>query len=463
MSKDTRKKLMLIRYSDLAAICEQFEQMEAEGWRLESLGLLAEYRRCEPRKVRYSAELLDTASPLAISSPEISDGSLDYIDLCEQTGWSLVSHYGLLHIFRTEDINAPEIVTDPVENLHTIKRSTIRTYLLMWIGGVLLISALIFMFAVTKSPAIIATDYNILFYSIMGIIAISIIGELSFYFLFWYMKAKRAVSESLPIPFNDTKAVNRATMRDRILIFVLMTTPFLLFVPDALRGDLAALGSFMKCFFWFAVFFTTTYFVQVGYRSTAKTIIATVVFAFSLTILMIVTVISTLNITLIRYPGPAAEIITDARGNFVPDPYDIPVTLSDVNPAAEKCTNWTHGKSSIIAGLYTYTSKSTDPDMDQGYLQYKIYHSHFEWLLQSYVRDLGTNDPNIEYVREEIEATLWGAQKAYIASDDRVGLTAWILVYDENVLVIDTLDKNPGAAVIDKYAEVFGEFLGAEN
>jgi len=252
-------------------------------------------------------------------------------------------------------------------------------------------------------------------------------------------------------------------MRDRILIFVLMAIPFLFFGLDALRGDYAALWSFLNCIFWFAVFFTTTYFVQVGYRSTAKTIIATVVFAFSAAILLVVASIGALNITLIRYPVPEAKITTDARGIFVPEPYCIPVTLSEVNPAAEKCTKWTHGKSSILAGLYVYISESAEPGMPQGQLQYEIYHSHFDFLLNSYVNDFGKNDPNLEYVREEIDPTPWGAQKAYVASDDRVGLTAWILVYDDNVLVIDTLDKDSDAAVIYKYEEVFRGFLGEKN
>lgn len=459
MSKDTRKEFMLIRYSDLAALCERFEKMEGEGWRLESLHLLAEYRRCEPRKVRYSAELLDTAN---IIGNQIPQKSLDYIDLCEQAGWSLVSHYGPLHIFRSEDLRAPEIVSDPVEKLQAVKRASRRMYLPLWVMGIFSLFYQLFMFAAIESPSIFATQQYVLLTLLSSIILIVLAGMYSFEFLIWYRKAKRAVSEGLPIPFNGTKAANRATMRERIIACIILATPILLSIPAALRGDYTELStSFWGIPFAVALLAMIHFFYKKD-RSPAKTILSAVVFAISLvTVLTILVFASIIIFTDIgRDKTPLVEVKTDIRGNFLPDPDSIPVTLLDLNPAAGECENEADGKSSIIAGLYEYSSVSADQDTYPGYLSYEIYHSHYDWLLNSYARDFGRNDPDFEYVREDIDATPWGAEKAFIARDYRFGDMAWILVYDENVLVIDSLDKDSDAAVIDKYAEVFGRLLG---
>jgi len=459
MSKNTRKNLAFIRYSDLSALCERLEKMEAEGWRLESLHLLAEYRRCEPRKVRYSAELLGTANIIGNAIPQKSH---DYIDLCEQAGWSLVSHYGPLHIFRAEDLSAPEIVSDPVEKLQAVKRASRRMYLPLWFMGIFYLLYQLFMFDAIESPSIFATQQYVLLTLFSSIILIVLAGMYSFEFLIWYIKAKRAVSEGLPIPFNGTKAANRATMRDWIIIGVILAIPFLLSLPDALRGDYTELStSFWGIPFAVALFAVIHFFYKKD-RSPAKTIISAVVFAISLvTVLTILVFASIILFTDIgRDKTPLVEIKTDARGNFLPDPDSIPVTLADVNPFAGECENEADGNSSIIAGLYSYSSGSTNDDTDHGYLSYEIYHSNFDWLLQSYVRDFGKNDPDFEYVRTEIDAVPWGAGKAYIAKDDRFGNTAYIIIYDENVLVIKTHERFTNAALIEKYAEVFSGLLG---
>jgi hypothetical protein len=132
----------------------------------------------------------------------------------------------------------------------------------------------------------------------------------------------------------------------------------------------------------------------------------------------------------------------------------------DVNPAAGECTNQTHGESSIVAGLYEYESETVHTDEGWDKLSYKIYHSHLTWLRQSYVRDFGSIDPDIEYVRTRIDATSWGANEAFYASDDLWRMSAFIIIYDEYVLVIDSIDTDSDAAVVVKYADVFSGLLG---
>jgi len=456
MSKNTRKNLAFIRYSDLSALCERLEKMEAEGWRLESLHLLAEYRRCEPRKVRYSAELLDTAHIIGNAIPP---KSREYIDLCEQAGWSLVSHYGPLHIFRTEDIDAPEIVSDPVEKLHAIKRASLRMYLTMWLL-ILLPLLNLMVFSRLSSPAVLATQYYILFIAISGIFGIAIATIYTVDFVIWYSKASRAVRAGLPIPYNDMKAVHRATVRDRILIIAVLATPLLLSLPGAVNGEFAQLRSSLLIAAWGFVFLVSKYFYSKKDRSTAKALLVATAISFSLVFLLTVGSIVLAVVGFVDHRPPSVKITTDYRGKFLPNSDSIPVTLLDFDPAAGECTNQTDGESSILAGLYKYESETVHTDEGWKTLSYEIYHNRCEWLLQSYAREFGADDPDYEYVWTEIEATPWGANEAFIANDDRWRESAFIIIYDEYVLVIDTIDTDSDDAVVDKYEEVFSRLLG---
>jgi hypothetical protein len=456
MSKEHCKKLIPIRYSDLAAICERLEKMESGGWRLESLRMLAEFQRCEPRKVRYACELLDTARIVGNAIPA---KSRDYIDLCEQAGWSLVSHYGPLHIFRSEDIDAPDIISDPVEKLQAIKRATLRTYLPMWI---MILFPLVYfiLFSSLLSPAILATQYPILLVAISGIFGIVIASMYTVDFVLWYMKAKRAVRGGLPIPYNDTKAVNRATMRDRILIIAILATPLLLSLPGAVNGNFAQIRGSIIYIAWIILFLVIKYFFDKRDRSPAKALLVATILSVTLVFLLTVAVIVMAVADLGRDTAPSVRITIDTRGEFLPSPNSIPVTLLDVNPASGECENRADGYNTFLAGFYQYSSKSVDRGEDRDYLAYDIYHSHLAWLRQSYVRDFGTDDPDIEYVWTEIDATSWGANEAFIASDERWGNTAFVIIYDDYVLVINSFYKDTDAAVINKYAEVFRGLLG---
>lgn len=127
--RENFKKLMTFRYTDLKAVCEYLEEMAAKGWELKSMRTFMEFRKAEPRKVRYSAELLETAS---VYGNFVSDDSREYIDMCEQAGWEFVCNTGKMYIFRMEDENAIEIVSDNEEKLKDIKRGTLKTYFLSW-------------------------------------------------------------------------------------------------------------------------------------------------------------------------------------------------------------------------------------------------------------------------------------------------------------------------------------------
>lgn len=454
MDKETRKEFILIRYSDLTAICEHFEKMESEGWRLASLNMMAEYRRCEPKKVRYSAELLESGRILGNKIPE---KSREYIDMCEQAGWSLVWIHGLLHIFRSEKYEAPEIVSDPEEKLQNIKKATFRGLIGQGVAVFLLFLQIPMMAYLFPSPATIATMP--LFVSMMTF-CLFVLGFLLLHdieFLCWYQKAKRAVGEGELIPFKDTRAVKRATTRERIFVIAVLIVPVLFALPGAIRGEFEPFRVALISSGFSAVIFLLLYLFEKPSHSSSKTTVIATVVALSL-FLVFVGANAYIGIKE-RSEKPSIEIKTNTDGAFIPSRNRIPVLISDIFPDIETGSNEVSGESTVLAGLYEYESYASDPESEHYVLSYSIYFSSFKGLLRSYVHAPDITREDDEITREEVEAAPWGAEKAYSFAYRFRGDTDYIIVYDRYVLVLRGLrDKEP--ADIEKMAEVFGGLLG---
>lgn len=79
------------------------EEMAREGWRLASGGILFRFRKGAPCECRYRLDYRTERR-----------GELDeYIDLCRQSGWEMVSRFGAWHYFRNFNPDAPELHSDP--------------------------------------------------------------------------------------------------------------------------------------------------------------------------------------------------------------------------------------------------------------------------------------------------------------------------------------------------------------
>lgn len=430
MSKETRRELFSNRYSDLTAMCERFEKMESEGWRLTSLGYLAEYRRCEPGKARYSAELLDAIIPAGSGIPE---RFREYINLCEQTGWFLVSHFGPLCIFRTENANAPDIISDPEEKLHIIKKAMMRVFISRMFVIPLLFMQFFLMIFFIKSPAVIATTQLLISQITFVLFFVGYFLLYDIQFLLWYRKAKRAVRDGRPIPYKDTKAVKRTMTREKLLIAAVLFAPILVALPLAMRGEYTTLRHAMMVFIVVAGIMLAYRFRKTRHFSTSKIFIIAIAGLGALTIIFGVTEI------VVRFAippkPPIAAITSDARGAFVPNRTRIPVTISDLAPVTGEVVNEIDGDSSILATLYEYKSTVGDSEADFISLSYKIYYSPIPGLIDSYVRTLEKEDAEYGYGMpwEWIDAKPWGAKEAYQLAFDG----DYILVYDKYVLVVN--------------------------
>lgn len=104
-----------LRPSDYWRIGEHeswFADMAAQGLFLKKMGIhFARFEKGEPRKMKYR---IDVNSKKTIPAEQI--------EIYAEGGWDFVTSYGNFHVFSSsEDLNAPELHTDPAEQAFTLR------------------------------------------------------------------------------------------------------------------------------------------------------------------------------------------------------------------------------------------------------------------------------------------------------------------------------------------------------
>lgn len=380
--KNTLKKFMMFRYTDLKTMCEYLEDMSEKGWALKSMSsFMVEFERIELRKVRYAVELLDTVSAY---SDEISENEQEYIDMCEQAGWEFVCNKRQMYIFRTEDENAPEIVSDSEDKLHNIKTGMLKSYFLWWC---IFLAWFLFVLLSTVTTYWAIGSYIELSYRIMTvfilIILVLIIYVQILVFWRWSIKAKKALDNDNTIPYVNLRKIK---LRKWSVVFSI---------------------------FLLAVYFTG-WIINLEYDE--------------------------------LYRGEVSEGAEYTNsGLLLMKPDNIPVSVVDFG-AEEANYNSSFGMISLFGSRYEYMSSS---DIDDLTIWYEIYYSEFDFLLNSYIDEV-RQKRDTEIV--ETDASIWGAEKAYVDGRGNV-----IIVYDDYVLdcyYIDDLNSK-GNNVADTFKKVF--------
>ena len=112
-----KKKFFDFYYTELSALAEYLEQQESQGYRLQKMeNKMFVFEKCEPRKIRYSAEIFKGSS------------YKEFIESCALEDWEHVATYnGELYIFRTQESDAIDIMTDDNEKIKiTTKRAILQ-------------------------------------------------------------------------------------------------------------------------------------------------------------------------------------------------------------------------------------------------------------------------------------------------------------------------------------------------
>jgi hypothetical protein len=109
------KTVHKLRPSDYWRIGEHeswFAEMAAQGLHLKKMGIhFAKFDKGEPKKMRYR---IDVSIKKKITPEQIK--------MYAESGWDYVTRYSFFHVFSSpEELNAPELHTDPAEQSYTLK------------------------------------------------------------------------------------------------------------------------------------------------------------------------------------------------------------------------------------------------------------------------------------------------------------------------------------------------------
>ena len=108
--------------ADTRYLSQKLETMAKEGWKLTNVNALLTFKRCEPENLKFEIDYLDTN--MALTSNE-NPTVINYIQLCEESGWSYRGNHGPLFIFSApKDKEVTPLQTDK-ELMHQIITSSI--------------------------------------------------------------------------------------------------------------------------------------------------------------------------------------------------------------------------------------------------------------------------------------------------------------------------------------------------
>lgn len=212
-------------YSEIDALSEYLEKCESEGLRFRHMtNMFLYFERCEPKKVRYSAEIF---KPVKNAWFEKTGMNGDFVDLCCQAGWRLVDFDGAsLYVFRSENLNAVPIMTDEKEKMSLVTKAftnkcifPLGSALVLWMMTLISKTVILSLF----DPFDILTLLSVSL--VLLVLFVQLVSSLS-----WYRKAQKSIKNSQRIEYGDIKSKIK---KDRATALILTIFVILLFLSFA--------------------------------------------------------------------------------------------------------------------------------------------------------------------------------------------------------------------------------------
>ena len=193
--RDVKRTVPMYSFYDRTGIQNYLETQAEKGWMLEKAGTICwKFRRCEPRKLKFSVVYFPEAD---LYDPKPGEGEETFREFCEHSGWKFAASQAQMQIFYNQSANPVPIDTDPVievQNIHkSMKKSGLLGYWLLMLSAVLQMVSQGLGYA-TDSLRYLSWNINlfmILFWPSMFLMCAWRI--ISYYR--WYRRAKRAAED----------------------------------------------------------------------------------------------------------------------------------------------------------------------------------------------------------------------------------------------------------------------------
>ena len=362
--KNTFKENMTFDYTELTALCEHLEIREREGKRLKDIDKYnLTYDITEPREIRYSAVIFNRTLM-----------HNDFVATCEQEGWEYVDSYAGLYIFRTQNPDAPKIMTDEKENFRTVTRTFLFNPRFLGFSYVTfntvfrLITHCITRWDLQWDPPLSADSFFILYLFLTSISLACVLIQTED-FLKWYTKAKKAVRNGEEIPFMNLKERNIKLIGRRILYSMWIIAVLILFTM-----------------IFYGYYFEKTLFT--GYAIIISLAGGIIIFKISTKGKLLTKILSVLGLAVILAASYGFYASFDTAFNenaYIIKDNNIPVSVADFNYGECQCTNEINEYSGTrLAQYYRIDSECSCHNKN---LSYVVFISNYPEIRDSYIEE----------------------------------------------------------------------------
>lgn len=408
--KDEFTESQSFDYTELTALCEHLEIREREGKRLKDIDKYSlTYDITEPREIRYSA---------VIFNKELMHK--DFVATCEQEGWEYVDRHNELYIFRTQNPEATEIITDEKENFRAVTKAFLLNPRFLGFSVVTFNTAMrLITHCITRvdlpwNPPLPA-DALFFLHLFLTSIPLALVFIQTGEFLEWYIKAKKSVRNGREIPFMNLKERNIKLIGRRILYSMWIIAVSVLFIM-----------------IFHGYFFEKTIF---GVLAIALGVAGGIIIykLFNVKGKLIKLLLMILSLAVIS--SASYGFYTSFETAYNKNPYiiredNIPVSVADFNYGECQCTNEISTYSCTrLAQYYYILSKCSCHD---SYMRYTIFVCNKPEIRAKYIEDLKEEESD-NLTPYKSENSDWDEQYRIVTDDGK--LTEYGIAVKGNTVV----------------------------
>lgn len=359
---------------------EYLEKMASNGWVLQYMkGYILKFRKANPKKVKYSVDIMDSISFL---DGKNSEKALEYREYCKEAGWNFVCESDKIQIYSSEEnVERIEIHTDEREKFNIIKKASFKYILLKILTAIILLFTQYKITIGSIDGHFLASNLSLGSLLFANLLAINEIIGLATFMVFT-IRGKISIDKEKKVTYNFKSISKIKRLIHRISLLLVITITIII----SIQSDINLL-KILILFLLFAVLleYIVNFIKNKNYKN--RKIIVPIIYLILpliLAMFMISTLFSNINMNSDNSIKVSKEISY--------------LTLEDFNDTSKDDFLYYRMEKSPIASYLFYSVAGK-----KNYLSYDIFQSDYKWAVKynfnkkmNFVREIG-----IDYIEKE--------------------------------------------------------------
>lgn len=430
------KKIFWHSSYDLKTVETFLENMAADGYMFVSHDhQVFRFKRCEPVKLKFFVDIFHNSRKLDDSLGTMKD---EYVTYCEECGWHFISNDGNMLFFYTIDDNATPIQTDNELRLKLINNQTLHTDGIGWIMWLFLILMQLCAFDWHNLANALIDEFSVLCaYACYPLI---FVPDMVRYCIF-YFRNRGKVKEGADITFYSAGSTFRFHFV-RIAVAICLLIGLTFAIADSIYVACVVVA--------FAVVAIIIVSLICNHKSKKSGFSRMTAIAFNLNANMIIATIAALLVIFLQFFEVFNIIGSRTLFNYNATNHSttinsvqndtIPFSLGSLNALPEEADTNDTSVYPCASPFGRYDSFDEYVYDDSGNIirrfEYDIIISNYDFIIDSYIEDFKSCEPEDFVDLTESEAKLWQANAVYLDAAKGFGKGTRLVVYGNRLLVI---------------------------